>query len=45
VPQRFAELGDLHAHIDDVVFPIDQLLDWAERDERDGATDPGTPDD
>jgi DNA ligase D len=45
VPQRFAELGDLHAHIDDVVFPIEPLLDWADRDERDGATDPGTPDD
>ena len=44
VPQRFAERGDLHAHIDDVAFPIEQLLAWAERDERDGATDPGTPD-
>ena len=45
VPQRFAEVGDLHAHIDDVVFPIEPLLAWADRDERDGATDPGTPDD
>jgi DNA ligase D-like protein (predicted polymerase) len=45
VPQRFAELGDLHARIDDVVFPIEPLLAWADRDERDGATDPGTPDD
>jgi DNA ligase D-like protein (predicted polymerase) len=44
VPRRFAERGDLHAHIDDVAFPIEQLLAWAERDERDGATDPGTPD-
>ena len=44
VPHRVAELGDLHAHIDDIVFPIDELLAWAERDERDGATDPGTPD-
>jgi DNA ligase D len=44
VPQRFAELGDLHAHIDDAVFQIDQLLAWAERDERAGASDPGTPD-
>ncbi len=44
VPKRFAALGDLHAGIDDAVFMIDQLLAWAERDERDGAVDPGTPD-
>jgi DNA primase len=43
VPQRFAKLGDLHSHIDDSVFQIDQLLAWAERDERAGASDPGTP--
>lgn len=40
VPQRFAALGDLHAHIDDTVFPIEPLLEWAERDERAGAIDP-----
>jgi DNA primase len=45
VPQRFAELGDLHAGIDASVFRIDELLEWAERDEREGAPDPGTPDD
>ena len=44
VPQRFAELGDLHAGIDQAVFRIDQLLEWAERDERAGVVDPGTPD-
>ncbi len=44
VPKRFAALGDLHAGIDDAVFRIDQLLAWAERDERDGAVDPRTPD-
>ena len=44
VPQRFAELGDLHRAIDDAVFPIDQLLAWSERDEQAGAADPGTPD-
>ena len=44
VPQRFAELGDLHAGIDGAVFAIDPLLEWAERDERDGAVDPGTAD-
>ena len=44
VPQRFAELGDLHAGIDAAVFPIDQLLAWADRDEVAGAADPGTDD-
>ena len=34
VPARFAELGDLHAGIDDAVFDIAPLLEWAERDER-----------
>jgi DNA ligase D len=43
VPARFAELGDLHAGIDGAVFPIDELLEWAERDERAGAADPGEP--
>jgi DNA ligase D len=41
VPTRFAELGDLHAGIDSEVFSIDQLLEWAVRDERAGAADPG----
>jgi DNA ligase D len=44
VPQRFAELGDLHAGIDQAVFAIDELLDWAARDERAGAIDAGVPD-
>ncbi|HEX6425966.1 MAG TPA: non-homologous end-joining DNA ligase [Acidimicrobiales bacterium] len=44
VPRRFAELGDLHAGIDDAVFAIDELLEWAERDEHAGAEDPGLPD-
>jgi DNA ligase D len=44
VPGRFAELGDLHAGIDDAVFSIEPLLEWAERDERAGAADPGEPD-
>src|SRR5664279_719538 len=44
VPARFAELGDLHAGIDDAVFSIEQLLEWAERDEHAGAADPGAPD-
>ena len=44
VPRRFAELGDLHAGIDQAVFAIDQLLDWAARDARAGAVDPGMED-
>ncbi|QNG20270.1 ATP-dependent DNA ligase [Rhodococcus triatomae] len=44
VPARFAELGDLHAGIDDAVFALDPLLEWAERDEAAGAADPGGAD-
>ncbi|MDQ2648616.1 MAG: non-homologous end-joining DNA ligase [Actinomycetota bacterium] len=44
VPARFAELGDLHAGIDDAVFRIDELLEWAARDERAGAGDEGGDD-
>lgn len=40
VPQRYAELGDLHATIDDDVYSLDTLMEWAERDERDGAEAP-----
>ena len=43
-PRRFAELGDLHAGIDEAVFAIDELLEWAARDERAGAVDPGIDD-
>jgi DNA ligase D len=44
VPRRVAELGDLHAGIDRAVFAIDELLEWAGRDERAGAIDAGPPD-
>lgn len=44
VPMRFTRLGDLHAGIDQAPFAIDQLLEWAERDELEGAEDPGEPD-
>ena len=37
VPDRFAKLGDLHAGIDDAVFSLDTLLEWAERDEAPGS--------
>jgi DNA primase len=39
VPRRIAELGDLHAGIDDAVFAIDPLLEWAARDARAGLPD------
>lgn len=45
VPARFAEIGDLHAGIDDVAFSIETLLEWAERDEREGEPDPGIDED
>jgi DNA primase len=35
MPARFASLGDLHAGIDDAVWDIEPLLEWADRDERD----------
>lgn len=44
VPARFAALGDLHAGIDDAVFTIDELLEWAERDERAGERAPDEDD-
>ena len=34
MPARFAELGDVHAGIDETVWSIEPLLEWAERDER-----------
>jgi DNA ligase D len=43
VPDRFAKLGDLHAGIDDAVFDIAPLLEWAERDEREGHETPDLP--
>ena len=43
VPERFARLGDLHVGIDDAAYSLETLLEWAARDERDGAADPGEP--
>jgi len=40
MPPRFAKLGDLHAGIDDAVFDIAPLLEWADRDEQEGAAPP-----
>ncbi|OLF18784.1 DNA polymerase domain-containing protein [Actinophytocola xanthii] len=33
VPARFAELGDLHEGIDEAVYSLDELLEWADRDD------------
>jgi DNA ligase D len=35
VPARYAELGDLHEGIDEAVFDIAPLLEWADREELD----------
>jgi len=32
VPARFAEIGDPHSGIDDAVFSLEPLLEWAKRD-------------
>jgi DNA ligase D len=40
VPARYAELGDLHAGIDDTPFAIDPLLEWAARDAGAGVAEP-----
>jgi DNA ligase D len=45
VPPRYAELGDLHAGIDDAVFDLAPLVEWAERDEREGKEGPADPED
>ncbi|MEO7753871.1 MAG: non-homologous end-joining DNA ligase [Terracoccus sp.] len=45
MPARFAALGDLHDGIDEAVFDLAPLLEWAERDESDGAPAPPEPGD
>ncbi len=40
MPARFAEIGDLHAGIDEAVFDLSPLLEWADRDD---AEEPGAP--
>jgi len=45
VPARFAELGDLNSGIDEAVFDLAPLLEWADRDEREGAEPPVDPED
>ena len=43
VPARFAALGDLHGDIDDHVYDLGPLLEWARRDERAGQETPPEP--
>ena len=43
MPDRYAELGDLHAEIDDHPFDPTLLLEWADRDEAAGAEPPADP--
>ncbi len=45
VPARLASTGDPHADIDEVAYDITPLLEWAARDERDGAGDMPYPPD
>ena len=45
VPARFAKVGDPHAAIDDVAHDLTPLLEWSERDERDGLGDMPYPPD
>ncbi|HET6151729.1 MAG TPA: non-homologous end-joining DNA ligase [Marmoricola sp.] len=40
MPDRYAHLGDLHHDIDDHVFDLAPLLEWAERDEAEGRDTP-----
>jgi DNA ligase D-like protein (predicted polymerase) len=44
MPERFQRLGDLHADIDENPYSLDQLLEWADRDERNGTAPPDDPD-
>jgi DNA ligase D-like protein (predicted polymerase) len=39
MPGRFAEVGDLHASIDDVAHDLTPLLEWYARDADEGLTD------
>ncbi|MCO8270770.1 non-homologous end-joining DNA ligase [Actinoplanes sp. TRM 88003] len=44
VPARFADLGDLHATIDDKHHSLSTLLEWADRDEKAGLAGPADAD-
>jgi DNA ligase D len=44
VPARYAELGDLHEGIDEAVYSLDELLEWADRDDLPVTEEPGGTD-
>ncbi len=37
MPERFDLLGDLHADMDEATYDLDELLEWAVRDEKKAA--------
>jgi DNA primase len=43
MPARFAELGDLHAGMDEAPCTLDSLLELADRDEHEGLSDAPWP--
>ena len=43
MPARFAELGDIHAGMDDAVCDLRVLLEWVERDEKEGVGEAAVP--
>ena len=43
MPDRYEHLGDLHHDIDDHVFDLTPLLEWADRDEAAGTEEPPEP--
>ena len=43
MPKRFAKLGDVHAGIDDAVNDLRVLLEWVEREEKEGIGEAPVP--
>ncbi len=43
MPSRFAELGDVHAPMDEAVCDLNALLEWVERDEKAGVAEAPYP--
>jgi hypothetical protein len=43
MPERFAKLGDIQAGIDDAVCDLRVLLEWVERDEKEGLGEAAYP--
>jgi len=43
MPERFARVGDLHTGIDEVVCDLRVLLEWVERDEKEGLAEAPYP--